>query len=185
MLMPSNPVVSVFGASNPTSGDPVYQLAEQMGRLLGEAGYAVMTGGYSGTMEAVSKGAKSAGGHVIGVTVAIFEGPGKRSGPNAFVDEVIRYDTLRERLYHLVTRCNAAVALPGGIGTLSEVALTWSLLQVGETGPMPFVLLGGGWDDLLSHFYGEGQFISPEYMHLWKAAQTPAEALSLLKTWDA
>jgi hypothetical protein len=50
---------------------------------------------------------------------------------------------------------------------------------------MPFVLLGGGWGDLLTRFFGDGQFISPDYMRLWKAAQTPAVALSLLKTWDA
>jgi hypothetical protein len=183
--MASQPVVSVFGASSPQPGEPVYEIAEETGRLLAEAGYTVMTGGYGGTMEAVSKGAKSAGAYVIGVTVAVFEGPGKRPGPNTYVDEVIRYDNLRDRLYHLVGQCDAAIALPGGIGTLSEVALMWSLLQVGEIGPIPFVLLGGGWDDLLTRLYGDGQFIRAEYMRLWKAARTPAEAVNLLKTWNA
>lgn len=181
--MNSAPVVTVFGASNPKPGSPVYQLSEELGRRLGEAGYAVMTGGYSGTMEAVSKGAKQAGAHVIGVTVSIFEGPGMRPGPNVHVDEVIRYETLRDRLYHLVTRCDAAVAVPGGIGTLSEVALTWSLLQVGEIKPIPFVLLGDIWLNLLTQFYGTGDFIAADYMHLWKAARTPEETITLLQSW--
>jgi hypothetical protein len=178
------PVVTVFGASTPRAGEPAYQIGQELGRLLGEAGYSVMTGGYFGTMEAVSKGAKASGAHVVGVTVSIFEGPGKRSGANPYVDEIIRYETLRDRLYHLVTRCNAAIALPGGIGTLSEVALTWSLLQVGEISPMPFILLGDGWEDLLTRFYGAGQYIDARYMDLWTAARTPAAAVTLLKSWQ-
>ena len=181
--MDTRPVVAVFGASNPKPGSPLYQLSEELGRRLGEAGYSVMTGGYSGTMEAVSKGAREAGAHVIGVTVSVFEGPGKRSGPNAHVAEVIRYETLRDRLVHLVTRCDAAVAVPGGIGTLSEVALMWSLMQVREVKPIPFVLLGDLWKDLLTRLYGTGEFIAAEHMSLWKSASTPEEAVHLLKTW--
>jgi uncharacterized protein (TIGR00730 family) len=181
--MTSGQIVSVFGAANPKPGSSVYTLSEEVGRRLGEAGYTVMTGGYSGTMEAVSKGAKEAGAHVIGVTVSIFEGEGKRPGPNAWVDEVIRYDTLRDRLYHLVTRCDAVVALPGGIGTLSEVALTWSLMQAREIQPIPFVVVGDAWHTLLTAFYGEGEFIVAEYMELWKHARTPEETVSLLQTW--
>lgn len=179
--MPS-PVVTVYGASNPRPGETDYQLGEELGRLLGEAGYTVMTGGYFGTMEAVSKGAKSAGAHVIGVTVALFEGPGKRPGANAYVDEVISYHTLRDRLYHLVSRCDAAIALPGGIGTLSEVALTWSLMQAGEIGPRPFIVFGG-WEELLTRLYGDGRYIRAQYMRLWQAASSAPEAVNLLKTW--
>jgi uncharacterized protein (TIGR00725 family) len=175
------PIVSVFGASAPRPDDPDYQSAERLGRLLAEAGHAVMTGGYGGVMEAVSKGAKLAGGHVIGVTVTIFEGDGKRPGPNAFVDDVIQYPTLRDRLYHLVTRCDAAIAVSGGIGTLSEVALLWSLLQVGEVKPIPFVLLGDHWRDVLTHYYGNGEYIRPEFMALLQYARTPEDAVAVLK----
>jgi len=59
------PVVTVFGSSQPAPDSPAYAVAERVGRLLGEAGYSVMTGDYFGTMEAVSKGAKSAGAHTI------------------------------------------------------------------------------------------------------------------------
>ena len=176
-------VVTIFGASTSRPGDPDYAAGERLGRLLAEHGYTVMTGGYGGAMEAASKGARAAGGHVVGVTVARFEGPGKRPGPNPYVDEVIRYDNLRDRLYHLVARCDAAVALPGGIGTLSEIALTWSLLQVGEIGPHPFVLFGDGWPDLLTRLYNSGDYIRAEHMGLWQSARTPEEAVNLIENW--
>jgi uncharacterized protein (TIGR00725 family) len=124
--------IALFGSGSAPADHPVLVEAERLGRLLTETGFTLLCGGYGGTMEAASKGAKSGGGFVIGVTVALFERQGYRPGPNRYVDQVIRYDTLRERLYHLVERCDGAVVLPGGIGTLSELALTWSLMQVGE-----------------------------------------------------
>lgn len=175
--------VTVFGASTPRPDSDAYRSAESVGRALGKAGFTVMTGGYFGTMEAVSKGAKAEGARVIGVTVKIFEGDGKRPGPNAFNDEVIQYDYLRDRLYHLVSRCDAAVALPGGIGTLSEVALTWSLLQVSEIKHMPFVLVGEKWGKLLSDFYGGGLYVAEHYMKLWEVAHTPEQVVSLIQNW--
>src|SRR3990172_1929274 len=115
ILMTHSHIVAVFGGSSPQPGEPAYAEAEDVGRLLAESGYTVMTGGYGGTMEAASKGAKAAGGKVIGVTVGLFErSEGRR--PNDFIDEVIRYDSLRDRLHHLVAECDAAVALRGGIG---------------------------------------------------------------------
>ncbi|MBN1430362.1 MAG: LOG family protein [Anaerolineae bacterium] len=176
-------VVTVFGASVTRRTDPDYAVAEHLGELLAQSGYAVMTGGYFGMMEAVSKGAKSAGGHVIGVTVSRFEGPDRRSGPNIYNDEVIPYDTLRARLLHLVDHCDAAIALPGGIGTLSEVALMWSFLQVDEIKRKPFVLLGDFWVDVLTGLYGQGQYIKEDYLGLWQPAQTPEEAVKLLDEW--
>jgi len=175
--------VTVFGASMTRPTDPEYATAEHLGSLLAKSGYAVMTGGYFGMMEAVSKGAKSAGGHVIGVTVSIFEGAGRRSGPNAYNDEVIPYDTLRDRLLHLVDHCDAAIALPGGIGTLSEVALMWSFLQVDEIRRKPFVLLGDFWVDVLTRLYDQGRYIREAHLDLWQSAQTAEEAVALLDGW--
>lgn len=174
--------VSVFGGSAPEAGSPAYQEAQELGRLLAEAGHTVMTGGYTGTMEAASRGASEAGGLAIGVTVAAFERAGRK--PNAYNGEIVRYETLTERLLHLVTRCNAAVALPGGVGTLSEVALTWSLLQTGGIEPMPFVLLGEQWHDLLHTLYADGQYIAETDMHLFAVARTPEQAVTLIRSWE-
>lgn len=178
----SGGIVSVFGSSRPKPGTAPYEEARAMGRLLGEAGYTVATGGYVGTMAGTSQGAAEAGAHVIGVTSAIFDGKGEgREGPNPWVKEEIKLPTLRERLFHLVTFCDAAISLRGGIGTLSEVALMWSLLQTGEVTPRPFVLVGKSWQAWLEDFYGQGEYIEAANMKLWQCVETPEDALRALK----
>jgi uncharacterized protein (TIGR00725 family) len=104
-----------------------------------------LTGGYIGTMEAVSRGAAETGGHVIGVTCDEIE-TWRPVKPNRWVQEERRFGTLRQRLYALIDGCDAALALPGGIGTLAEVAVMWSQLQTGATPPKPLVLVGSGWE---------------------------------------
>ena len=144
--------ISVFGSSAPQPGSSAFVEAQRVGRLLAEAGFAVATGGYSGTMTAVSQGAAEAGGHVIGVTCDQIE-QFRPIGPNRWVKEEIRYATLRERLLHLVTKSDGIIVLPGGIGTLSEMSLAWSFLQVGEVAAQPLVLLGDLWRQTIAAFY--------------------------------
>jgi len=145
----NRPHITVFGGSKPTSGSAPYQQAQKLGELLGSAGYAVLTGGYIGTMEAVSHGASQAGGHVIGVTCDEIE-KWRDVGPNPWIDEERRYRTIRERLYALIEGCHAAVALPGGIGTLAEVAVMWSELQTNAIQHRPLILVGSGWQTTFS-----------------------------------
>ncbi len=154
------PIVSVFGGSAPRPGTPPYEAARTLGAALAHAGWTVATGGYSGVMEAASRGAAEVGGHVIGVTCGLIE-DWKGLRANAWVKEEIRFPTLRERLSHLVEFCDAAVAMPGGIGTLSEVALTWSLLQTGEIKRKPLVVVGRVWSETVSTFLRE----SDGYLH--------------------
>ena len=144
-------IVSVFGGSAPRPGTLPYEEAQALGAALARAGWTVATGGYSGVMEAASRGACEAGGHVIGVTCSrIEEWRGLRA--NEWVKEEKRFASLRERLSHLVEFCDAAIALPGGIGTLSEVALTWSLMQTGEIKGKPLITVGPLWHSTLSTF---------------------------------
>ncbi len=178
-------IVTVFGGASPRPGSPAYQEAYIVGKLLAQAGYTVATGGYTGTMEAASRGAAEAGGHVIGVTCERLNFWEKRSlRANPWVKEEIRLPTLRERLYKLVEFCDAAVALRGGIGTLSEISLTWSLIQVEEIKPKPLILLGRTWGDLLTQFYGDGEYIRQEDMRLWTCVDTPQEILAALNGGD-
>jgi len=138
----SRPLIAVFGSSTIAETDPSWRLAYDLGRELGLAGADVMTGGYGGAMAACSKGAHEAGAHVVGVTVELFE----RRGPaNRWVKERIHTPDLFERLRQIVDRADGFVALPGSIGTLTEVFLTWTLLSVGARPPGPLVLLGGHW----------------------------------------
>ena len=183
MPMSPQPIVTVYGGGRVEPTDPAYAEAESLGRLLAEAGYAVQTGGYAGTMEAASKGAKAAGGQVIGVTVGQFDRDGLR--PNPYIDQIISFESLSERLLHLVKASDASIALPGGLGTLSEVALTWSLLQVAEVAPRPFILIGEQWGDLMRNFYGDGSYIREVDMHLWRVVRTPEQAVTLLRIWEA
>lgn len=144
--------VTVFGGSKPKPGDAAYQQALRLGTVLGAQGYTVLTGGYIGTMEAVSRGAAEAGGHVIGVTCNEIES-WRAVGPNSWVQEEIRLETLRQRLYVLIEECDAALALPGGIGTLAEIAVMWSQLQTGAASPRPLLLIGPGWERTFETFF--------------------------------
>ncbi len=144
--------ISVFGGSQPQEGSPVYNEARRLGRLLAESGHVVMTGGYMGTMEAVSRGAAEAGGHVIGVTCEEIE-RWRPLGRNPWIKEEWRKKTLLERLEALITQCEAALALPGGPGTLAEIALTWNLMIIGALPRKPLILIGEDWQSVFNQMY--------------------------------
>ncbi len=171
----SRRIISVFGSSRPQPGTAAYEQARSVGRLLAEAGYAVATGGYTGTMAAVSDGAAGVGGHVIGVGSAQIERfrPG---GLNQWVIEAIHYETLRDRLFHLVVNNDGMIALPGGVGTISEMTLAWSFLQVGEVKPRPLVLLGDIWRETMDAFIHD-DFVPSDHAALLRYAATPEEAV--------
>ena len=143
--------ITVFGGSLPVPGSPSYLQAQELGQALAGEGFAVQTGGYIGTMEAVSRGAAEAGGHVIGVTCDEIE-DWRPVAPNRWVKEEKRRPTLRERLYVLIDECEGAIALPGGIGTLAEISLTWAQLQIQPADLRPLVLLGSGWQQTIQAF---------------------------------
>ena len=170
--------ISVFGSSAPQPGSVAYEEARLVGKLLAEAGFAVATGGYSGTMTAVSQGAAEAGGHVIGVTSAQIE-QFRPLGPNRWVAEEIKYETLRDRLLHLVTQSQGILVLPGGIGTLSEMTLAWSFLQVGEVPPQPLVLLGPLWQQTVQSFYTP-EYVREKDMGLLAFADDPETAVAYI-----
>jgi uncharacterized protein (TIGR00730 family) len=171
------PVVTVFGSNAAEVNDVGYQEAFELGRLLAQGGFGVATGGYYGTMEATSRGAKEAGGHVIGVTTSRFD---DRGGPNPYVDEEIKFPTLFQRLHYLVTFSDGLVALRGGVGTLSEVALSWSLIQVGEMPRRPFVLVGPHWRQIMETYHRESTVKERDRALLSFAADV-REVVSLLR----
>ncbi len=172
--------VSVFGGSRPKEGDPAYEEARRLGRLLAERGLAVASGGYIGTMEAVSRGAAEAGGRVIGVTCERIEAwRGVR--PNRWVQEEIRCPTLLERAFRLAEVGEALIALPGGVGTLAEVAGAWSWLQTGELPPRPLVLVGELWDRTLEAFLTGAQgYVSEKDVRLLRLAPDVPTAVEVV-----
>lgn len=172
--------VSVFGGSQPQPGSPAYEEAYRLGRLLAQGGHAVLTGGYIGTMEAVSRGAAEAGGHVIGVTCAQIE-RWRPVKPNAWVREERRCETLLERLRALIEGCDAAIALPGGPGTLAEMALTWNLMIIGAIPPRLLILVGTGWRAVIEEMYaGLGEYIPEGQRALVQLAGTVERAVEMV-----
>lgn len=144
--MTSETVVAIFGSSATEPGSAEWNDAEQAGRRCAEAGFAVITGGYGGTMEAASKGANLAGGEVIGVTVpTVFS---SRVGANHYVTREIEAESLVERIGVLTGLASGAVVLPGSIGTAAELVVAWNLNHVGRRnggGRLPTVAVGPAW----------------------------------------
>ncbi len=173
-----SPIIAVFGSSRPQPGNPEYAQARLTGRLLAEAGFAVATGGYMGTMEAVSRGAAEAQGHVIGVTSAQIERY-RPARANPWVGEEIRYETLWQRLHHLTTQNVGVIVLPGGVGTLGEMALVWNFVQVEEIPPRPIVLLGELWSATLQTFL-QSPHMNPAHAHLLTFVASPQQAVAAL-----
>jgi uncharacterized protein (TIGR00730 family) len=175
-------VVAVFGGHAPAPGSADYEMARELGRRLAEAGFIVMSGGYGGTMEAVSRGAREAGGLAIGVTVDLFDRWGLKANP--YLDVEIKFPTLFQRLHYLVTAGDAMVALPGGIGTLSEMAMAWSLLQTRELAPRPFLLIGTRWRRLLEAYH-DPLYIREEDLGLLQVVESVEEAVLRLQAMMA
>ena len=172
--------ISVFGGSQTKEGDAAYAEALELGRLLAQRGHIVLTGGYIGTMEAVSRGAHEAGGHVIGVTCEDIE-TWRPIKANAWVKEERRKKTLIERLHALIHESDAAIALPGGAGTLTEVALMWNLMIVESLHRRPLILVGRGWQATFDQFFNEFHTYMPvhqrDLLHFAEDVQTAVKLL--------
>ncbi len=130
------PTICVFGNSSPQPGSPDYEEARALGELLARAGFAVCSGGYYGAMEAVSKGAREAGGHTIGMTTPFYQ-----LAANAHLAEEIPTPTWQERLFAMVEKGDGYVVLKGGTGTLLELAALWESLNKRAISPRPCVAM--------------------------------------------
>jgi len=142
--MPTERIVTVFGSSRPKESDPDYAEARHLGRALAENGFAVCSGGYAGVMEAVSRGAKEAGGKTYGVTAEFFT-----ARTNQWIDVEVRMKTWQERLFELIRLADAFVACKGGTGTLVELSVVWEMLNKSVLEGKPFAVLGDFWTPIL------------------------------------
>jgi hypothetical protein len=132
-------------------------------------------------MEAVSRGAAEAGGHVIGITCQEIE-DWRPVQANPWVNEERRFPTLRERLFVLMDECDAAIALPGGIGTLAEISVLWSHLQTGAIPPRRLILVGEGWKTVFETFWNTfDRQVAPKYRGLLTFAVDVEQAVHLLE----
>jgi uncharacterized protein (TIGR00730 family) len=174
-------VVTVFGSSRPREGEPHYVEAQSLGAALAAHGFIVCSGGYGGVMEAVSRGAKEAGGRTLGITAQFF-----KSQANRWIDEEIRLNTWQDRLFALIDRGDGFVACPGGTGTLVELAVVWEMLNKRAMAGKPLVALGEFWQPIIDRVrevetgyatgWGEG---CEQLIHVAPTVEEAASYLSL------
>jgi uncharacterized protein (TIGR00730 family) len=167
--------IAVFCSSRRETESHLYQEAYELGQGLARSGYVVLSGGYHGSMAAVSRGAREAGGRVIGVTCALFD----PLEPNQWLSDEIKAPTMLARLEIMMERPDGFVALRGGIGTLSELTLAWSLLQTRLLDGKPLVLMGEDWPPILETFKKHTD-LGNSIAALARLARTPTEVLAAL-----
>jgi uncharacterized protein (TIGR00730 family) len=166
--------VAVLGSARLTENDDRWKLAHRLGMVLAGEGFVVVTGGYGGLMTAVSRGVREVGGHVIGLPMRHWEA----IEPNRWnVD--LRWSTdYGTRINHIL-HCDAVIALPGGVGTLSEMAIVWATSQTEEPA-LPLVLLGNCWPPLVKTL-AEQLIISDVDLKLLRFAANPEEAVQEIR----
>ena len=145
------PAIAVFGSARTHPGEAVYEQGERVGRALAESGFAVITGGGPGSMEAANRGASDAGGLSVGLGIELpFE-----HGLNPWVDLGVGFRYFFARKTMFVKYAQAFVCLPGGFGTLDELFESLVLVQTGKVTRFPVVLLGRDyWSGLLDWLAG-------------------------------
>ena len=153
--------VTIFGSSLPGADSAAYAEARRLGGLLAERGLVVCNGGYAGLMEASSRGAREAGGHTIGVTCSIWPSP-----PNRWVAEEVRTRSFSERIITLIERGDAYIVLPGGTGTLAELALAWEMMNKASLsrtvgGRKPLLVMETYWRPVIDCLKQEATLVSP------------------------
>ncbi len=145
------PAVTVFGSARTPREDPDYALARAAGACLGRGGYAVITGGGGGVMEAANRGAQEAGAVSVGCNIEL----PREQDLNDFVDIGLRFRHFFARKVMFVRYASAFVICPGGFGTLDELFESLTLIQTSTIRHFPVILLGdGGWDELISWLRG-------------------------------
>jgi uncharacterized protein (TIGR00730 family) len=174
------PAISVFGSARTSRDHPHYAMAERLGRKLTEAGFAVVTGGGPGVMEAANKGASQAGGVSVGLGIELpFE-----TGLNQYVDRGLNFRYFFARKTMFVKYAQGFVVLPGGFGTFDELFEALTLVQTEKVTSFPIVLLGEAyWSGLVSWVkdtvLAEGK-VSPGDLEIFRVTDDVDEAVRIM-----
>jgi uncharacterized protein (TIGR00730 family) len=172
--------VTIFGSARVPEGDPMYQAAEETARLLGEAGFAIITGGGPGIMEAANRGARAAGTLSVGLNIELpFE-----QGVNPYVDIGIEFRYFFVRKTMFVKYAQGFVIFPGGFGTMDELFEALTLIQTGKVRNFPVILFGAAyWEGLLDWLRGtmlSKGTIAPADLDLMVCTDSPEEVRDII-----
>ena len=167
--------IAVFGGSRVAAGSAEYVEAYTVGRLLAQAGFVVMNGGYGGTMEASARGAKESGGRAIGVLSDEFS----RLTPNAYLDETVAAEDLFARIRTMLRTADGFIVLKGSMGTLAELTIVWNLAKVDAKYRKPIILLGSAWGAVVQS-WREQLPVTDEEAGLLHVVAGPEEAVDHL-----
>ena len=177
------PCVSVFGSARTKPDNKYYKQAEEIGYLLTQSGYGVISGGGPGIMEAANKGASRGEGKSVGLNIELpFE---QSSNPYIDNDKLINFDYFFVRKVMFVKYAQGFIVLPGGVGTLDELFEAITLIQTQKIGKFPIVLVGKTyWEGLLAWIkevmLAKEQNISIEDLDLINVVDTPVEAVEII-----
>jgi uncharacterized protein (TIGR00730 family) len=174
------PAVSIFGSARVLEGTPTYESARATGRAFAEAGFAVVTGGGPGVMEAANRGCKEGDGLSVGFNIEL----PMEQGVNAWCDIALTFHHFYARKVMFVKAAEGFVIFPGGFGTQDELWEALTLIQTGKIGNFPVVLVDSDyWDELLDWLREEmleDGLISPEDVELLYVTDEPREAVELV-----
>jgi uncharacterized protein (TIGR00730 family) len=174
------PAVTIFGSARVPPDTPEYQAARETARLIGQAGFSVITGGGPGVMEAANRGARDAGALSIGCNIELpFE-----QAINEYVDVAINFRYFFVRKTMFVKYAEAFVIFPGGLGTLDELSEALTLIQTGKIRDFPVVLFNSGYwqgflDWIRNTMLEEGK-ISPDDLNLMVVTDSPEEVCRII-----
>jgi uncharacterized protein (TIGR00730 family) len=175
------PAITVFGSARSRPDDPVYALARTIGTRLAQAGFAVITGGGPGTMEAANRGCREGGGLSVGCNIELPH----EQGMNPYVDLGVDFRYFFARKVMFVKYADGFVILPGGLGTLDELFESLTLIQVGKVRHFPVVLVGRTYwaglldwirDTLVAH-----GAVDASDLDLLRVTDDPDEVVSLIQ----
>jgi hypothetical protein len=177
------PAVSIYGSARVEPGEELYKKTEEIARRLGEAGFAVITGGGPGIMEAANNGASEAGVKSVGVHIELPE----EQMPNTYsnISLSLRHFFVRKVL--LVKYATAFIIMPGGLGTLDELTEVLTLMQTHKIKPFPVLLYGSsywnGFLDWLRNCTLDNNYISKEDLHLLRVYDDTEEIVDAVRQW--
>jgi uncharacterized protein (TIGR00730 family) len=173
--------ITVFGSARVKEGDPAYDIAREIGRLLAEEGYAVITGGGPGVMEAANRGCREGGGLSVGCNIEL---PHEQS-INAYVDLGVEFRYFFARKTMFVKYADGFVIMPGGYGTLDELMEALTLIQTGKIEHFPVILVGSeffgpflAW--MKATLAGQGM-IAPEDLDLIQVTDDPKRVIEIVR----